>query len=306
MSQNEEGNKFVDKFYVDNYMNTHDNEDELETDKVVLDNVMNLATMPLQEWVSNNVNFNSMYRLAVPATQNVLGISWNPNTDNMNIVAGEKLIHENSWRYTKRKVLSLVSIIYVTSPLHGSQLHWVHDPQPRQTPSVPPRHSQSSSMNSAVPRNNNSVSHSPKTVPRINPTVPRNIYPPPRKESSAISIAPSSDVRVRIESSTWENSSRKVCPPVPRNNPNNDSPTVPPPQKRKRNRVNRRARRAREREERARIEGAFIHNEQRTFQSPGAPFQFHHSRPTDHDRPTTQWAYISHAARGVLACHRAR
>ena len=160
--------------------------------------------------------------------------------------------------------------MYVTSPLHGSQLHWVHDPQPRQTPSVPPRHSQSSSMNPAVPRNNNSVSHSPKTVPRINPTVPRNIYPPPRKESSAISIAPSSDVRVRIESSTWENSSRKVCPPVPRNNPNNDSSTVPPPQKRKRNRVNRRERRAREREERARIEGAFIHDERWTFQSPGA------------------------------------
>ena len=53
-----------------------------------------------------------MYQLAVPVTQNVLGISWNPNTDNMNIVVGEKLIHEASWRYTKRKVLSLVSCIY--------------------------------------------------------------------------------------------------------------------------------------------------------------------------------------------------
>ena len=30
----------------------------------------------------------------------------------MNIVVGEKLIHEDSWRYTKRKVLSLVSSIY--------------------------------------------------------------------------------------------------------------------------------------------------------------------------------------------------
>ena len=49
---------------------------------------------------------------AVPVTQNVLGISWNPNIDNMNIVVGEKLIQEDSWRYTKRKVLSLVSSIY--------------------------------------------------------------------------------------------------------------------------------------------------------------------------------------------------
>ena len=112
LSQNAEGSKFVDKFYVDNYMNTYDNQDELVTDKVTLDNVMNQASMPLQEWVSNNEHFNSLYQLAVPITQNVLGISWNPKTDNMNIVVGEKLIHEDSWRYTKRKVLSLVSSIY--------------------------------------------------------------------------------------------------------------------------------------------------------------------------------------------------
>ena len=55
---------------------------------------------------------NSMYQLAVPVTQNVLGIFWNPNTDNMNIVVGEKLVQEDSWRYTKRKVLFLVSSIY--------------------------------------------------------------------------------------------------------------------------------------------------------------------------------------------------
>ena len=112
LSQNVEGSKFVDKFYVDKYMNTYDNEGELVTDKVTLDNVMNLASMPLQEWVSNNERFNSLYQLAVPITQNVLGISWNPNTDNMNIVVGEKLIHEDSWRYTKRKILSLVSSVY--------------------------------------------------------------------------------------------------------------------------------------------------------------------------------------------------
>ena len=30
----------------------------------------------------------------------------------MNIVVGEKLVQEDSWRYTKRKVLSLVSSVY--------------------------------------------------------------------------------------------------------------------------------------------------------------------------------------------------
>ena len=107
-----EGNKFVDKFYVDNYMNTYDNPDELITDKVTLDNVMNEASMPLQEWVRNNDHFNSLYQLAVPVTQNVLGISWNPITDNMNVVVGESLIQEASWRYTKCKILLLISGIY--------------------------------------------------------------------------------------------------------------------------------------------------------------------------------------------------
>ena len=53
LSQSVESNKFVDKFYVDTYMNTYDNQDEPITDKVTLDNVMNEASMPLQEWVSN-------------------------------------------------------------------------------------------------------------------------------------------------------------------------------------------------------------------------------------------------------------
>ena len=132
----------------------------------------------------------------------------------------------------------------VTSPLHDSRLCWVYDPQPRQTPSVPPSHSPSSPVNPPVPRINDSASKGDPTVPRINKTVPRNVYPPPRKESAAISIAPSSDVRVpspftRIESSVWRNSSQQNCPPVPRNNmTDSDGPTAPPPQKRKRNRVN--------------------------------------------------------------------
>ena len=164
----------------------------------------------------------------------------------------------------------------VTSPLHDSRLRWVYDPQPRQTPSVPPSHSPSSPVHPPVPRINDSASKSDPTVPRINKTVPRNVYPPPRKESTAISIAPSSDVRVRapftrIESSVWRNSSQQNCPPVPRNNvTDSDGPTAPPPQKRKRNRVNRRERRAREREERAMIDEAFNHDARWNIQSPGA------------------------------------
>ena len=170
----------------------------------------------------------------------------------------------------------IMLIIIVTSPLHDSRLRWVYDPQPRQTPSVPPSHSPSSPVHPPMPRINDSASKSDPTVPRINKTVPRNVYPPPRKGSTAISIAPSSDVRVRapftrIESSVWRNSSQQNCPPVPRNNvTDSDGPTAPPPQKRKRNRVNKRERRAREREERAMIDEAFNHDARWNIQSPGA------------------------------------
>ena len=98
-------------------MNTYDSQADLVSDKIRLDNVMNQASMPLQEWVSNNEYFYFMCQLAVPITQNVLGISWNPYTDNMNIVVGEKLILEDSWRCTKRKILYLVSSVGLFNPL---------------------------------------------------------------------------------------------------------------------------------------------------------------------------------------------
>ena len=53
-----------------------------------------------------------MYQLTVPITQNVLGLAWNPHKGHMHIVVGEKLIHEDSWKFTKRKVLSLVSSVF--------------------------------------------------------------------------------------------------------------------------------------------------------------------------------------------------
>ena len=111
----------------------------------------------------------------------------------------------------------------VTSPLHESRLHWIHDPQLRQTSSVPPSHPPASTTSHPVPRINDSV-------PRINNSVPRNVYPPPSRQekvSTNAPIAPSSDVRVRapftrIDSSVWRNSSmsssQEICPPVPRNN----------------------------------------------------------------------------------------
>ena len=189
-------------------------------------------------------------------------------------------------RFLWKKLLHIV-----TSPLHESRLHWIHDPQLRQTSSVPTSHPPASTTSHPVPRVNDSV-------PRINNSVPRNVYPPPSRQekvSTNAPIVPSSDVRVRapltrIDSSVWRNSSipssQEICPPVPRNNmtdrPTSATATAPPPPKRKRNRVQRRERRAREREERARINEAFNHDARWAAQSSGAP-----SSTTVPDRLTT-------------------
>ena len=101
LSENAEGNAFKENFYVDNYMNTYDHQSELISDKIHLDNVMKQASMPLQEWVSNNEYFNFMYQLTVPITQIVLGLAWNPHKDHMHIVVGKKLIHEDSLKFTQ-------------------------------------------------------------------------------------------------------------------------------------------------------------------------------------------------------------
>ena len=69
LPENVAGRKFSDKFYVDNYMNTYDRECDLIRSKPKVDELMNEAHMPLQEWVSNSELFNSMNNATPPATQ---------------------------------------------------------------------------------------------------------------------------------------------------------------------------------------------------------------------------------------------
>ena len=100
---------FTDKFYVDNYLNTYDKESELINDKVKLDELMLDPNMPLQKWVGNNETFNLLYRLGIPIIQNVLGLTWEPYTETLQITPGDRIMNETSWEFTKRKVLSLIS-----------------------------------------------------------------------------------------------------------------------------------------------------------------------------------------------------
>ena len=160
----------------------------------------------------------------------------------------------------------------VKAPLANSRINWVCDSPPSQSHHIAPRQTLLKNKN----QNHDKKARNNNSVPRITKTVPRNVYPPPRKESTSISIAPSSDVRVRapltrIDSSVWRNSSQEICPPAPRNNITNRltsaTATAPPPPKRKRNRVQRRERRAIERAER----GEIFNHTWWAAQSSGAP-----------------------------------
>ena len=84
------GHPFINNFYVDNYMNTYNDQTSFIKDKVILDQVMSKANMPLQEWVSND-DFNILYKLEVPETENVLGLDWEPNRDTLHITARDKI-----------------------------------------------------------------------------------------------------------------------------------------------------------------------------------------------------------------------
>ena len=96
LSENVAGHEFCNMFYVDNYLNTHDRECDLIRSQPKLDELMNKAHMPLQGWVSNSKLFHFMHNAAPPATQNVLGLEWEPCLDQLQVVPSEKLMNEAS------------------------------------------------------------------------------------------------------------------------------------------------------------------------------------------------------------------
>ena len=112
LSENVAGRKFRDKFYVDNYLNTYDCESDLIRQQPTQDELMNEAHMPLQEWVSNSKLFHFMHNSAPPATQNVLGLEWDPRLDQLQIVPSDKLMNEARWKFSKHSALALISSLF--------------------------------------------------------------------------------------------------------------------------------------------------------------------------------------------------
>ena len=176
---------------------------------------------------------------------------------------------------TLQKLLKLYNkIVYVTSPLHESRLHWIHDPNPNQSHRVKPKQTVPRNNNDTVPRNTHS------TVPRNNNVV---------RNSDSLSRNPLEP----IPSTSWYNSNLPIpSASSPRKTVSTHSHSVPriinnentkttqmsdnakcssPPSKKRRSRKQRIERRARERENRI---DSFIHDarwaNQRTA-APGSP-----------------------------------
>ena len=112
LSENVAGRDFRNKFYVDNYVNTYDRECDLIKQQPILDELMNEAHMPLQEWVSNSKLYHFMHNSSPPATQNVLSLEWDARLDQLQIVPSGKLMNEASWRLSKHNALARISIFF--------------------------------------------------------------------------------------------------------------------------------------------------------------------------------------------------
>ena len=100
LKENVLGNQLAEKFYMDNYLNTYDRECDLINDKAKLDDLMLDVNMPLQEWVNNINTFNLLYRLDIPITENVLGVSWEPRADTLHITPEDKIMNATSGKFT--------------------------------------------------------------------------------------------------------------------------------------------------------------------------------------------------------------
>ena len=163
-------------------------------------------------------------------------------------------------------IIIVIIIIIVTSPLHESRLHWIHDPNPNQSHRVKPRQTVPRNNHNTVPRNNNIVQNSDSRA--RNPLEP---IPSTSWYNSNLPIPSASSPRKTVS---------KHSQTVPRSNNHENSKTTQvdnnakcssPPPKKKRDRKYRRERRARERENKI---ASFIHDARWASQStavPGSP-----------------------------------
>ena len=154
--------------------------------------------------------------------------------------------------------------VFVTSPLHESRLHWIHDPNPNQTRRVKPKHD-------TVPRNNHNTVPRNNNVMRNSDSLSRNPLEPIPSTSwynSNLAIpsasSPRNSVSVHSQSVPTINNNENTNT----NNVTDNAKCSSPPSKKRRSRKRRVERRARERENRV---SSFIHAARWANQRPAVP-----------------------------------
>ena len=168
----------------------------------------------------------------------------------------------------------------VTSPLHESRLHWIHDPNPNQSHRVKPKQTVPRNNNDTVPRNNHNTVPRNNNVVRNSDSLYRNPLEPIPSTSwynSSLSIpsasSPCNSVSVHSRSVSRINDENTSTNKV------SDSAKCPsPPSKKRRSRKGRIERRARERENR---NSSFIHDARWANQRTAVPGQSSSSSESD-------------------------
>ena len=102
-----------------------------------------------------------------------------------------------------------ILLVTVTSPLHESRLHWIHDTHPNQPSRVMPRQAVPRNHNNTVPRNTNTVQNSDARAHEPLETIPSASW-----YNSNLPIPSASSPR------------KNVCKPVPRSNIQRNDETI--------------------------------------------------------------------------------
>ena len=100
-------------FYVDNFLRTYETAEQMFAEYPVINDILNDAGMPLQEWVSNDGEFNKLVKaeeliIVKQSVFSVLGILWNVESDKLKV----KSCKSSQEVVTKRSILSCVSSVF--------------------------------------------------------------------------------------------------------------------------------------------------------------------------------------------------
>ena len=112
---NELAKSLIPHFYVDNFVCTYSDTDQLRRAYPQVNSILSDASMPLQGWISNSVEFNQELGIDLDEKNiehiNVLGLSWNVVSDELSLYRSSKVCKGECMHHhiTKRLVVSVIS-----------------------------------------------------------------------------------------------------------------------------------------------------------------------------------------------------